>query len=176
MHYNADNFNKMRKISLKIRQLGYLSLFLALVLSCSKSNVERNPYLGEVRFSYTINTDLPLYNALKYPQNTVYIPNIGIKGVLVTSLGNNRFVAWEASCPNQNPSNCDRLKCASKEGDTFINCQTDTKAYIFVICPCNGNVYNLINGNLIQTQSSEKQYPLLNYSVSVAGNSLTISN
>ncbi|MDO4228851.1 MAG: hypothetical protein Q4C98_03490 [Capnocytophaga sp.] len=161
--------------SIKYFILGALSFIL--LLSCSKSNIERNPYLGEARFSYTINTDLPLYNALKYPQNTIYLPNIGIKGVLVTSLGNNRFVAWEAACPNQNPSSCDRLKCASKSGDTFVSCETDdTKAYIFVICPCDGNIYNLINGNLIQTQSSEQQYPLLNYNISVAGNSLTISN
>lgn len=179
MNYTSskiNHHNRLKNIFLNIKHFRYLTLFFILLISCSKSSIERNPYLGEVRFSYTINTDLPLYNALKYPQNTVFLPNIGIKGVFVTSLGNNRFVAWEAACPNQSPSSCDRLKCASKSGDTFASCDSDTKAYIFVICPCDGNVYNLINGNLIQTQSSEKQYPLLNYNVSVAGNSLTISN
>lgn len=147
------------------------------MLSCAKSNVERNPFLGEIRFSFTINTDLPAYNALKYPQNTVYVPNIGIKGVFVTSLGNNRFVAWEAACPNQNVSSCDRLRCATKSGENFITCESsDTKAYIFVICPCDNTVYSLVNGNIISTDSSKQLYPLLNYNVSVAGATLTISN
>ena len=146
------------------------------LLSCSKSNTERNPYLGEVRFSYTINLDLPAYNALKYPQNTIYIPTIGIKGVFVTSLGNNRFLAWEASCPNQSVSSCDRLMCASKGENNFEICNTETKSYIFVMCPCDANVYSLINGNIIKTDKTQQQYPLLNYAISVAGSYLTINN
>lgn len=151
-------------------------VFAFVLFSCSKSSIERNPHLGEVRFSFTINTDLPAYNALKYPQNTVYVANIGIKGVFVTSLGNGRFVAWEAACPNQSPSNCERLRCAAKSGESFATCESDTKAYIFVICPCDNTVYSLVNGNIISTNQSEKQYPLLNYNVSVAGASLTVSN
>ncbi|GIJ96962.1 hypothetical protein CAPN001_15310 [Capnocytophaga stomatis] len=172
----SKNFGTIKK-TLKINSMRFVVCFLLIILaSCSKSKIERNPYLGEVRFSYTINIDLPAYNALKYPQNTVYIPNIGIKGVFVTNLGNNRFVAWEAACPNRNPSNCERLKCASKSDDDFITCETDTKSYIFVICPCDGTVYNLVNGSIIKTSNSEQQYPLLNYNISVAGNSLTINN
>lgn len=166
-----------KRFEVRLKRAVFAFIFIVFALtSCSKSKIERNPHLGEVRFSYTINIDLPAYNALKYPQNTIYIPNIGIKGVFVSSLGNNRFVAWEAACPNQNPSNCERLKCASKGENDFTSCDGDTKSYIFVICPCDGNVYNLVNGSIIKTNSPEQQYPLLNYAISVAGNSLTISN
>ncbi|GET45031.1 hypothetical protein [Capnocytophaga felis] len=170
------NFDTLHK-TLKINSIHFVFGFLFVMLaSCSKSKIERNPYLGEVRFSYTINIDLPAYNALKYPQNTIYIPNIGIKGVFVTNQGNNRFVAWEAACPNRNPLQCERLKCASKSGNDFIACETDTKSYIFVVCPCDKTVYNLVNGSIIKTNNSKQQYPLLNYNISIAGNTLIVSN
>lgn len=172
-HFFSDS--DVKKLNI-IRLILFVFVFSLLSLSCSKSKIERNPYLGEVRFSYTINTDLPTYNALKYPQNTVYIPNIGIKGVFVTNQGNNRFVAWEAACPNRNPLDCEGLKCAFKNGNDFKTCETETKAFIFVICPCDGTVYNLVNGSLIKTNNSGKQYPLLNYNISTAGNTLTVSN
>ncbi|MDO5104561.1 hypothetical protein [Capnocytophaga sp.] len=162
---------KFLKTGIKI-----FSVFLIFLVACSKSNVQRNPFLSEARFSFTINTDLPAYNALKYPQNTVFLPNIGIKGVFVTGLGNNRFVAWEAACPNQNPSGCEGLRCASKTTDGFVACDSQTKSYIFVICPCDKTIYSLVNGNIISTEQSRAQHPLLNYSVSVAGANITVSN
>lgn len=146
------------------------------ILGCSKHSVARNPYLPEYRFSYTINIDLPAYNALKYPQNTIYLPNIGIKGVFITNTGSGRYVAWEAACPNRPPSECERLKCASKQGEVFVFCENDTKAYIFVKCPCDDTVYNLINGSVLMTSNQQETYPLLNYAVSVAGTRITISN
>lgn len=157
-------------------KIKYLAIFIFL-LSCSKSAVERNPYLPERKFSYVLNLNLPAYNALKYPQNTVLIPNIGIKGVFVTSVGNGRFVAWEVACPNHYPSDCEQLMCASKNGDIFTTCSdSNSKSYIFVTCPCDKNVYNLINGSLIFSEKTERQFPLLNYAVSVSGTNLTISN
>ena len=154
----------------------WLCLGIILFVSCSKSDVLRNPNLGEIRFSHTIDLNLPLYNALKYPQNTIYLPNIGLKGVFVTNVGNDRFYAWESACPNHSPTACQALRCASKIGDTFEICTDETsKSYIFVKCMCDGSVYNLVNGNLISA-SSDERYPLLNYSVSVAGTRLIINN
>lgn len=163
---------KIRKVTFILMSVWFVFVVL---FACTKSKIERNPYLPESRFFYTINLNLPVYNSLKYPQNTIYISEIGLKGVFVTHVSNNRYVAWEAACPNQYPSACDRLYCASKEGERFQICTNNSNAYIFVICPCDGSVYNLVNGS-VMVASSERSYPLLNYNVSVSGNQITVSN
>ena len=58
-------------------------IFLIGLLSCEKERQTRNPNLGEVHFTYTIDISLPLYNSLKTPMNTVFIPHRGIKGFIV---------------------------------------------------------------------------------------------
>ena len=43
--------------------------------------------------------NLPLYNSLKTPMSTVFVPYGGIKGFFVTYNGSS-YYAWEAACPN----------------------------------------------------------------------------
>lgn len=155
----------------------FVALWLVMALGCSKTDVVRNPNLGEIRFSRTINLNLPLYNALKNPQSTIFIPEVGIKGVFITNRGDGSFWAWEAACPNHVSSECEAMRCATREGDSFKDCEDrNTTSYIFVRCKCDESVYNLINGNHIFT-TLKKAYPLLNYRVSKSGeNLITISN
>ena len=56
-------------------------LFIGL-WGCEKEQQKRNPYLGELRFTYTIDLNQPLYNSLKTPMNTVFVPYGGIRGFL----------------------------------------------------------------------------------------------
>ncbi|MDO5607181.1 MAG: hypothetical protein Q4G08_01875 [Capnocytophaga sp.] len=140
----------------------FLSITI-LLLSCSKSGVVRNPYLQDLEFSYPVNMNLPLYNNLKTPLNAVYInvPGVGNKGVYVINTGTNNYVAWDAACPNHRASDCAAMSLSGG---------------INVRCSCDDNLYSLVNGALISSESTERQYPLLNYRVSVSGNVLTVYN
>ena len=67
------------------RYLFFLITLLCLS-ACQKERLLRNPNLGEARFSYSLNTNLPLYNVLKSDFSTVFVPYGGIKGFFVTHL------------------------------------------------------------------------------------------
>lgn len=109
-----------------------------------------NPYLPNYNFSIDINMELPLYSQLQFPSNPVLInqAGIGINGVIVMNTGNN-YVAYEASCPNQELSPCSAM----------------TINGIMAVCPCDEAEYGLLNGG----QSAGKKYTLKPYRVSVSG-------
>lgn len=160
------------------RYLFFLITLLCLS-ACQKERLLRNPNLGEARFSYSLNTNLPLYNVLKSDFSTVFVPYGGIKGFFVTHTTGNTYYAWEAACPNHSVNTCERLTCATKvsESARFEPCNDPNKhSFIFVQCSCDHTVYSLVNGGVISTDKREGVYPLLNYAVSVAGNIITISN
>ena len=142
----------------------FVVLCLIFVLnSCNNDNVNRNPYLPEVSFSFDINLNLPLYSSLQVPGNSIYIGNagVGIRGVFVTNNGSS-FYAWEASCPNHVPNECSTMTIT--EG---INCQ----------CSCDNYKYSLFTGALIGDEQPESQtYGLLSYRTSSSGNVVIISN
>ncbi|MGH2664592.1 Rieske (2Fe-2S) protein [Flavobacterium sp.] len=125
----------------------YLFLVVALIaLSCSKDRIANsNPYLQNVGFSKEINTNLPSYNGLQFPSNPILItdPDAGIKGIIVMKVGTNDYRAYEASCPNQYPSDCSRM---TLDG---INAK----------CPCENYEYSLFTG------VGSAQYPLKAYRV-----------
>lgn len=143
---------------------GLLIWFLALLVCCEKAENQRNPFLPEARFSFTINMNLPAYNKLKSPLIPVYIGNsgVGLQGVYVMNSGGNNYVAWEASCPNHNVKNCEKLHLK----DSF-----------YVVCPCDEHLYSLVNGTLIkQGKNTEKTYPLLNYRIAATETTLRVYN
>ena len=93
------------------------NLLLALILlpfitGCSKDKVRNtNPYLPDYSFSLTINTNLASYSKLNFNMQPLYINDgtSGIKGIIVMKVSDTDFRAWEASCPNQYPSDCSTL-------------------------------------------------------------------
>ncbi|WGU70084.1 hypothetical protein QIU18_11240 [Capnocytophaga canimorsus] len=47
----------------------------------------------------------------------------------------------------------------------------------YVVCPCDDNLYSLVNGNIVkQGENAQKPYPLLNYRVVASGTTLNVYN
>jgi len=142
----------------KILLIVVVSLF---VISCdSDDNRLDNPFLNPGSFNFEVNLDLPQFNSLKFPGNSEVITTqgAGIKGLVVSNLGNSQYVAFELSDPNIPPSNCSALSING--GNAESNCDND-------------NVYSIATGQQIK---GEGGYPLLRYQVAVQGNLLFISN
>lgn len=135
-------------------------LFLV-VVGCGKSDIERNPFLPELRFSVPINLALPQYDNLRYAGGTYLFPQYGHKGIVVLNLDGSRFLAWEASCPNHLPNDCSQT--------SVVGINTE--------CQCEGYQYNLASGQLLNPPEGEgRVYPLINYLIEQRGANLIISN
>jgi nitrite reductase/ring-hydroxylating ferredoxin subunit len=134
-------------------------IFLAsiIALSCNKNNVvNNNPFLPSYSFSVNIDTNLPSYNNLQFPSNPKLItdPGVGIKGIIVMKAGVDDYKAYEASCPNQYPSDCTQLVING------INAK----------CNCDNKEYSLFTG------LGSGQYPLKAYRVEVNGSNIRVYN
>lgn len=133
-------------------------LLILFVISCSKDKViNDNPYIQNYSFSTIINTSLPLYSQLEFAGNPVLIDGagIGLKGIIVMKVGTNDYRSFEASCPNQYPSDCTKLSING------INAK----------CACDGKEYSLYTGLGVGVQ-----YPLKQYRVEVLGANLRVYN
>ena len=133
-------------------------LFLCLlIISCQKdSPVTNNQYLQNVSFAKEINTALPSYNNLQYPSNPVLIRDAGagIQGIIVMKVGENDYRAWEASCPNEYPTDCTKLSISGLSAK----------------CSCDNSEYNLFTGD------GGKQYGLKAYRVEINGAIIRVYN
>ena len=83
-------------------KLFFLFIFFE-IISCSKNQLNDNPFLQDISFEKVINLNLPQYDNLKYSGGSIYLSSGGIKGLLLFNI-NDQIMAWEASCPNQYPS------------------------------------------------------------------------
>ena len=130
-------------------------------ISCNKDSVNRNPFLPELDFEFSINLNLPLYNNLKFTGGSILLTDFGHKGIILYNLNNNNYLAWEASCPNHKPNSCSKTK--------IIGSLTE--------CECESYQYSLATGQLLNPSSNEtNQYPMINYGVRISGNNLVIYN
>lgn len=154
----------MKKLNLMRSLFVYLFLLLSLV-SCKnddESNINNNnPFLTPPIVDVTLNLNLPQYNPLKFPGNTVIINNRGIKGIVVYNLNNSLYTAFDLTDPNHIPNACSRMEVVG----------------VVATCPCedeNGsNSYDLVTG---QHQNNENAYPMLQYRISREGDVITIRN
>ena len=135
-----------------------LILIVILMCSCSKNEINRNPYLQNISFEKTINLNLPQYDDLNYNGGAVYLNSGGIKGLILFNFSNQIF-AWEASCPNQYPSSCSTMKIDGVQ----------------TVCNCDDYKYSLATGQLLST-SETNSYPMKLYFSEKNGNSVRISN
>jgi len=102
--------------------------------------------------------NLPQYSPLQFVSNSVFVPNVGNGGVIVTNSGTG-FLAWDASDPNHTPSSCSKLEVNGLEGT----------------CGCSdANVYSLITGQPLS--NTDLQCGLKAYRVEQSGNDLIITN
>ena len=113
----------------------------------------------------TLSRDIPFEkNNLNLPHDNLRfsggenIKYLGIKGVILFNL-NEQIIAWEASCPNEFPSDCSKMEISSLQSE----------------CKCNGNKYSLATGQILNP-NSEKIYPMLSYKTIRNGNSIKIYN
>ncbi|WP_443634249.1 hypothetical protein ABXT64_04400 [Candidatus Marifrigoribacter sp. Uisw_064] len=116
-----------------------------------------NPNLIIPLLDMNINLNLPEYNALKFPGNSVEIYNQGIKGIVVYNVNNSFYTAYELSDPNHLPSSCSRMTI---EG-------------IIATCQCDGNRYDIVTG---QTQDDQCKYSMIQYQVERTGDNIHIWN
>lgn len=81
-------------------------LICFILFSCSKNEANDNcSFLINAGVDFTVNLNLPQFNDLQFPSNSVYVTNQGNGGVIVTNTGSG-IVAWDATDPNHGFSNC----------------------------------------------------------------------
>jgi nitrite reductase/ring-hydroxylating ferredoxin subunit len=136
----------------------YIVLIVFLVVvSCSKTAVERNPFLIEKGFDQSINLALPAFNNLSYAGGSMYWPNGGIRGLLLYNLNGSTIMAWEASCPNHELKSCSTMQISG----------------VTASCSCEEYQYSLATG---QPLTEGATYSLLFYKVQQNGTALRIYN
>lgn len=136
---------------------------LLLGFSCASDGTNRNPFLQEVGFRFSLNLNLPLYSPLTNTGNAVFVDNanVGTQGAFVVNTGFNQFRVFEASCPNQVPETCSIMS---------LNGQVAT-------CSCEGYEYSLFTGQMLnRPDDGNRYYDMLEYRAAVSGNSVIISN
>ena len=136
------------------------ALILIAPFSCSKSNINDSNcrFLLNVGVNVIVNMSLPQYSQLQFVSNSVYVPNAGNGGIIVTNSGTG-FLAWDASDPNLTPSSCSRLEINGLEATS--NCTTP-------------NTYSLITGQPLN--DSSLRCGLKAYRVEQNGNDLIVTN
>lgn len=142
----------------------FFSLIVLLsLLSCKKEDGttvnDNNPFLTPPIVNLNLNLNLPEYNPLKFPGNSVFINNRGIKGIVIYNVNNNLYTAFDLTDPNHIPNSCSRMDV---EG-------------IIATCPCenDSNAYDIVTG---QHQNNENSYPMQQYRAERNGDVVSISN
>ncbi|MBF2708876.1 Rieske (2Fe-2S) protein [Flavobacterium soyangense] len=133
---------------------------------CSTNSPKyNNPYLPNYPVNVDINMSLPSYSNLLFVSNAAYIPNQGIRGIIVFNSGSG-YNAFDAACPNQALSSCSTMNF--KKLDPVDPLKIDQT---HLVCACDNAEYSLFTG-----QSAGKQYTLKQYRVEVNGNLLHVYN
>lgn len=138
----------------------YSLLLVLLLSSCSKNDINNRNcrFLLNVGVNTSINMSVFPYSSLQFVSNSVYVPNAGNGGIIVTNSGTG-FLAWDASDPNHTSSSCSKLEINGLEGT----------------CGCSdANVYSLITGQPLS--DPDLNCGLKAYRVEQSGNNLIITN
>jgi hypothetical protein len=140
-----------------------LIVFLvSLVLfSCKKDDSpnDNNPNLLTPLISLNLNLNLPQYNLLKFPNNSIIISQQGVRGIIVYNVNNDLYTVFDLSDPNHIASNCSGM----------------TVNGIIATCPCTDdtNEYDIVTG---QHKTNQNLYPMQQYRAVRIGDNLEISN
>lgn len=143
-----------------MKKIVALLFVLISLIACNNDddNNNNNPYLTVPPVNLNLNLNLPEYNDLKFPGNSVIITFQGIKGIVVYNVNNELYTAFELSDPNHVPNNCSRMIV---EG-------------IVASCPCDDdNQYDIVTG---QHQGDQSRYPMQQYRTQRSGDNLQVFN
>lgn len=145
---------------MKIKLLSLVFLLFSL-LSCGDDDQPQNdnPFLIEPLVNITLNLDLPQFNGLNFPGNSVVISQQGIRGIIVYNVDNTLYTAFDLTDPNHAPNECSTM---AVEG-------------IIATCGCDdGNSYDIVTGQ--HQQQDGDLFPLQQYRAIRTNNSIRISN
>lgn len=132
-----------------------IALSLTLLLGCDNEGFNNNnPYIPNLGFSVDLNTNLPTYNALKFPGNAVYVGEAGVLGVYVFNTGSG-YNAFDAACPNHE----------------ITDCSTMVKSGINAVCQCDDAAYSFYTGI-----AEGEQYRMKPYRVRISGDNIQVYN
>lgn len=144
----------------KLIPVVFVTLFL---ISCNKNNDDgnnnNNPYLTPPIVNLTLNLNLPEYNPLRFPGNSIVLSQQGIKGIIIYNVNNDLYTAFDLTDPNHLPNNCSKM---TVEG-------------IIATCTCgDNNAYDIVTGQI--TPPQENTYPMHQYRINRSGDNITVSN
>ena len=142
-----------------MKYIKFLPLVLLLLInSCAKNiNDSRCNFLLNLDVYYEINLNLPQYSQLNFISNSVYVPNVGNGGIIVTNSGSG-FLSWDAADPNHSNLPCSVLTISGLEATSSCAEQ---------------NTYSLITG---QSLGVALTCTLKSYRVESSGNTLIITS
>ena len=141
-------------------KLFFILIFTLILVSCSgNTDVDENcNFLLDINVNTSINLNLPQYSQLQFAGNSIYIANVGNKGVIIANTGAD-FLAWDAADPNIPQSTCSVLVPNGLEATS--NCDDQ-------------NTYSLANGTPLY--NSSLRCALKFYAVQQNGDTLVIFN
>ncbi|PQB05802.1 hypothetical protein [Aureitalea marina] len=124
------------------------------------NNNGNNPNLSDPFIDISLDLNLPEFNPLNFPGETVIVNGQGIRGVVVFNLNNSTYLAFDLTDPNIRPNNCSRM---TLEG-------------IIATCPCPDvdNSYNL--GLFGQHITDPNKFPMQQYRAERVGDRVIVSN
>ncbi|WP_299683230.1 hypothetical protein [uncultured Dokdonia sp.] len=140
-----------------MRNIFLFSCIILMLAGCSSDDNRRsnNPFIVDIGFSIQLGNIAAL--DLQIPNNAVYVPNGGVRGVFVINTGSD-LRAWEATDPNHSPNECSTM---------VIN-------GIEVICQCDdAHTYNLFTG---QASGEVLDFAMVPYRVEQSGDVIIVSN
>lgn len=133
----------------------FLAILFVILCSCN-NNDDGNTILPNIPVNVSLNLDLPSYQSLLFNSGNAYVPNQGIKGIIVFRFSNTDFRAWDAACPHISPNDC----------------STMTIKGVKMVCSCDNTEFSILDGSpLSGTKYSARQYKVVKN-----GNTLTITN
>ena len=139
----------------------FLLILFVVIFACKSDDeqVNNNPYLFTPVVNLNLNLNLPEYNPLKFPGNSVIINSQGVKGIVIYNVNNDFYTAFDLSDPNHVPSQRSKM---SIEG-------------IVATCPCENdtNSYDIVTG---LHRTNETLYPMQQYRAERNGDIVRVYN
>jgi hypothetical protein len=142
----------------------FLPLILSFILiACGKNNDDNindnNPYINPPIVNLNLNLNLPEYNPLKFPGNSIVLVQQGVKGIIVYNVNNSLYTAFDLTDPNHIPSGCSKMVIEGVVA-TCTSCGDE-------------NSYDIVTG---QHRNDEQSYPMIQYRIQRNGDNISVTN